>query len=213
LPAGASTMRERIGPLESLGGWQGTATGLMADRSDFEKTAMLHLDAVYRAAVAMCRDRTEADDLAQTTFLKAFEKFHTFRPGTSAKAWLMRILRNTWIDRIRHIQAGPDTVSVDEDLLAGPDDSADQLPEGFDAEDLLEKFSDDQIIRALKQLGDDQRLGLLLLDVEGLSQEEVAEIMGTAVGTIKSRTYRARAMLKKILAAHARDLGFPGHKR
>ena len=182
----------------------------MAEKQDFGKVALTHLDAVYRTAVALSHDRDQADDLTQTTFLKAFEKFSTFQPGTSCRAWLLRILRNTWIDQIRHRKVTGETLTVDEHLLAA-------RPEGdpthwSDARDVLENFSDEEVIRALKRLPDDQRLSVFLLDVEQLSQEEVAEIMGVAVGTIKSRTHRARTALKDELMVHAKELGFLGKR-
>jgi len=182
----------------------------MAARSDFENVALSQMESVFRAAVALARNRAQAEDLTQTTFLKAFEKFHTFRAGTSCRAWLMRILRNTWIDLLRHRQAGPDTVSADEHLLAAEEPVEETA--WTDAADLLQNFSDPQVIEALKRLPDDQRLSLFLVDVEGFSQEEAAEVLGVAVGTIKSRTHRARAAMKEILTRYAKELGYPGHR-
>ena len=183
----------------------------MAELKDFEKIAMPHLDAIYRAALVLCGDRSRAEDLAQTTFLKAFEKFSTFAPGTSCKAWLMRILRNSWIDQLRHRNVVPDTVPLDENVLASPEVS--DRAGWSDPREILEEFSDQQVIRALTDLPEDQRLSLLLTDVEGLSQDEVAAVMGVAVGTVKSRTSRARAALKIVLAHHAEDLGMTGRPR
>lgn len=178
----------------------------MADRSDFENVAMAHLDAVYRAAFALCGRAVEAEDLAQETLAKAFERFESFRPGTNCKAWLLRILRNTWIDELRHRKIVGPQVPVDEAVLAEPEHIAEAV--WTNAEDVLENFSDEDVIRALKQLPGDQRLTLFLVDVEQLSQEEVAEIMDVAVGTVKSRSCRARTLLRKKLLVHARDLGF-----
>lgn len=178
----------------------------MAEIEDFEKVAMPHLDAVARAALAVCGNRAQADDLAQTTFLKAFEKFNTFTPGTSCKAWLMRILRNTRIDQLRRDRLV--RTLWPEDLPAEPDSTVWSQPR-----EILEKFSDKQVIQALRRLPDDQRLCLLLSDVEGLSQQEVADVMGVAVGTVKSRICRARAALREALAAHAEDLGITGRRK
>jgi RNA polymerase sigma-70 factor (ECF subfamily) len=170
-----------------------------------------HLDSVYRAAVAVCGRTDEAEDLTQTTFLKAFERFDMFKPGTNCKAWLFQIMRNLWIDRLRHKSIAGTTVSIDEELL-------DPKPQGSmtawsDAHDLLENFSDEQVIHALKCLPEEQRLTLYLTDVEQLSQEEVAEITGTAVGTVKSRTSRARNELRNHLLAYATEMGFTGRRR
>lgn len=185
----------------------------------FEQTALPHLDSVYRAAVALCGRRDEAEDLAQATFLKALERFGTFESGTNCRAWLLQILRNLWIDRLRHAKVAGTTMGLDEALVAAeaPVDemewSAGQEPSAGSGKALLEHFSDEQVIRALKELPEDQRLTLFLIDVEQLSQEETAEIMGVAVGTVKSRTSRARSRLKTRLISHARDMGFMGRNR
>jgi RNA polymerase sigma-70 factor (ECF subfamily) len=177
----------------------------------FEQIALPHLDSVYRAAVAVCGRTDEAEDLAQSTFLKAFEGFDMFQPGTNCKAWLLQIMRNLWIDRLRHRRIAGTTVPLDETLAAAPSEVG-TVP-WSDTRDLLENFSDEQVIHALQRLPEDQRLTLYLTDVEQLSQQEVAEITGTAVGTVKSRTSRARNELKNHLQAYAREMGFTGRRR
>ena len=172
---------------------------------------MVHLDGVLRAALALCGDRDMAEDLVQETYLKALGRFASFRTGTNCKAWLVRILRNAWIDRLRHRKvAGPD-VPLDERALAGPDDDGDAP--WTDATDVLEMFADEQVIAALQTLTDDQRLALVLVDVEGMSHQDVAEVLGVAGGTVKSRTGRARAKLRTLLRQHAHDLGLDGRAR
>jgi RNA polymerase sigma-70 factor (ECF subfamily) len=183
----------------------------MADRSDFDTIAMPHLDSVFRAALALCGRREQAEDLTQTTMLKAFRRFSSFRPNTSCKTWLMRILRNTWIDDLRHQKVVGTVMPFEEGLLAGP--QAAEPIVWTNAADVLENFSDEQIIRSLAELPDDHRLTLFLADVEGLSQEEVAEVLGVAVGTVKSRTSRARATLRDKLQAHAEELGLIGRMK
>jgi len=177
----------------------------------FEQLALPNLDNVYRAAVALCGRSNEADDLTQTTFVKALERFDTFEPGSNCKAWLFQILRNTWIDQLRHKKVVGRTVPLDEALVAK--EASVEETVWSDAEDLLENFSDDQIIQAMRQLPDDQRLTLFLVDVEQLSQQEVAKITGVAVGTVKSRTSRARSELKNRLMPYAKDMGFEGRDR
>ncbi len=177
----------------------------------FEQIALPHLDSVYRAAVVVCRGTAEAEDLTQTTFLKAFERFEMFQPGTNCKAWLLQIMRNLWIDRVRHLKVAGTTVSLDEELLITEAPVESTL--WSDARDLLENFSDEQVIDALKRLSEDQRLTLYLMDVEQLSEKEVADITGTALGTVKSRTHRARRELKKHLQAYAKEMGFVGRNR
>lgn len=187
--------------------YEGTET--KAERAHrFERIALLHLDAVYRTAVALSGRSNEAEDLTQTTFARALERFDRFEPGTNCKAWLLQILRNIWVDQLRRKKTAGSTVPLDEALVATEESSAETT--WSDAEDLLENFSDDQIIEAMRQLPDDQRLTLYLIDVEQLSQQEVAEITDVAVGTVKSRTSRARTELKKRLTSYAREMGYRG---
>ena len=177
----------------------------MADRSDFEKAAMCHLDAVYRAAVAMCGHGDGAEDLAQQTFLKAWQRFDRFKVGTNCRAWLFRILRNLWIDTLRHRKVVGPVMPLEEGRIAAGESKP--RTAWTDARDLIENFADEQVIGALLELPDDQRLTLYLVDVEELSQEEAAGILDVAVGTVKSRSSRARNALKDRLTERARELG------
>ena len=177
-----------------------------ADAGDFQSIALPYLDNVYRAAMALSGKSDRADDLTQQTFLKALAQFGSFRRGSNCRAWLLKILRNTWIDGLRHLKVAGVTVPIEEAAVAG--ETEPEETRWSNADDILENFSDEQVIDALRQLPDDQRLALYLVDVEELPHDEVAQIVGVAPGTIKSRTSRARAALKEILLAHARDLGF-----
>jgi len=185
----------------------------MADKKDFESTAMPHLDAVYRAAVALSRREEDARDLVQIVYAKALERFASFAPGTNARAWLLQILRNTWIDELRHRQVVGTVVSIEEGrpAIADPPHAAEAA--WSNARDVLENFPDDEVRRALGELPDDQRLTLFLVDVEGLSQEEAAAITGVPAGTVKSRTSRARAALKEKLRVYAKEMGLLGRSR
>jgi len=176
----------------------------MSRQSEFENIAMVHLDAAYRAALALSGQPALADDLTQTTFLKAFEKFGSFKKNTNCRAWLMRILRNTWIDHLRSKKTAPNMLPIDEQLISN--DPANAETTWSDPENLLENFSDQQVIKALAQLPEDQRLALFLTDVEEFTHQETAEIMQVAVGTIKSRTSRARTALKNILSEYAKEM-------
>ena len=178
----------------------------MEKRRKFEFTAMPYLDAVYRTAVALCGDREKAQDLVQTAFLKAFKRFESFESGTNCKAWLMRILRNTWIDHLRHKKFAERVLPVEEELVSNESHSEETV--WSNAQDLLENFSDEQVIKALSELPGDQRLTLYLVDVEQLSQKEIAKIMDVAIGTVKSRASRARTILKSKLLSYAREMGF-----
>ncbi len=178
----------------------------MADRSEFENTAIPYVDAVYRTAFALCGREEKAEDLAQETFAKALERFGSFQLGTNCKAWLLRILRNTWIDELRHMKVVGPQVAINEAVLLEPEHAEETA--WTSAADILDNFSDKEVILAMKQLPDEQRLAVFLADVEQLSHEEVAEITDVAVGTVKSRSSRARTALRQILLVHARDLGF-----
>ncbi len=156
--------------------------------------------------MALCGRAQNAEDLVQATYLKALERFESFRPGTNCRAWLLRILRNTWIDQLRHLKiAGPE-VRIEENMMAANPSQRERV--FSDAEDILENFSDERVIKALGELPEEQRLALFLVDVEDFSHEEVGEIMDVAIGTVKSRTSRARAALRQKLLAHAGRLGF-----
>ncbi len=178
----------------------------MKDETEtFENVALPYLDAVFRAAIALCGQRQEADDLVQDTFLKAFERFESFRLGTNCKAWMLQILRNTWIDRLRRKKTAGHALPLEEDIVVEPSHENEIVWSNPD--DLIENFSDEQVIRALGGLPEDQRLTLFLMDVEELSQKEVAQIMGVATGTVKSRASRARAALKARLTSYAKEMG------
>lgn len=184
----------------------------MADRKDFDAAAMPHLDSVFRTAVALCGGRRDqAEDLAQAAMLKALEQFASFALGTNCKAWLLQILRNHWIDQLRRRKLAGPAVELDEQQLAARPQAEDEPPIG-DLALLIERFSDEQVIRALQGLPEELRWTLLLTDVEGLSTDEAAEVLGVAPGTVKSRAWRARERLREKLAGHARELGFPGRR-
>jgi len=188
--------------------WKVVEKQILDSAETFEKVALTHLDAVYRAAVALCGRRQKADDLVQEAFLKAFERFESFQPGTNCKAWLLQILRNVWIDQLRRKKIAGQELPLAEQIIAQK--SCDNEIVWSNAEDLIENFSDEQVIKALSELPEDQRLTLFLIDVEQLSQKDVARITGVATGTVKSRTSRGRAALKERLASYARKMGLMG---
>ncbi len=182
----------------------------MATRRRFETEALVHLDILYRGAVALCHNVSDADDLLQATYLKAFERFDSFQEGSNCKAWLFKIMRNCWLDIKRREMRTGTVISIEEQILEGA--APKEQTVWTDCNDLLENFSDEEVIRALKQLPDDQRLTLFLTDVENLSQMEVAEIIDVPVGTVKSRTSRARNELREKLLTYAKRMGLTGDK-
>lgn len=177
----------------------------VTDRDRFEAEALVWLDAVHRAAYALCGQAAAADDLVQTTFLKAWQSFSGFAPGTNCRAWLLRILRNTWLDQVRKMQPGqldPDSLG-----LLRADDRPDTPCGVEEIQRHLERFADEQVVAALMALPEEFRLALFLVDVEGYTHEEAAGIMSVAVGTVKSRTSRARELVRRQLAAASTGLG------
>lgn len=170
-----------------------------------------HLATVLRVAEILSGDIAEAEDLAQETMLRAFRGIGGFADGTDAKAWLLTILRRTRIDRLRSPGAAPGrAVSLDA-LEFDPADTPQAEAGDRDAiweqpETALEAFSDRQVIAALKDLPEEIRLTLLLVEVEGLELREAATILDVPVGTVKSRTHRGRALLRRSLLPVAREL-------
>jgi RNA polymerase sigma-70 factor (ECF subfamily) len=188
--------------------WKVVEKLILDSTETFEKVALPHLDVVYRAAVALCGQRHKADDLVQETFLRAFERFESFQLGTNCKAWLLQILRNIWIDQLRKKKIAGQALPLEEQIIA--EKSRDNEIVWSNAEDLMENFSDEQVIKALSELPEDQRLTLFLIDVEQLSQRDVAQITGVPAGTVKSRTSRGRAALKGRLTSYAKEMGLRG---
>jgi RNA polymerase sigma-70 factor (ECF subfamily) len=171
------------------------------ERDRFEREAMPHLDSAYRFALSMTRDAAEADDLVQESFLKALRSFDTFQEGTNCKAWLFRIVRNTWINHLRgssrQVTADEAMEAIQDASMAGWDDRS--FYRGPD-EAVLLRATRDEIEAALQSLAPDFRQAVVLSDVEGLSYKEIADVMGTPIGTVMSRLYRGRRLMRKRLA-------------
>ncbi|RPI69494.1 MAG: sigma-70 family RNA polymerase sigma factor [Ignavibacteriae bacterium] len=177
-------------------------------RRTFEEEAVPHLSALYNYAVRMTRDRDDAADLVQDTFMKAFRFFDSFEQGTNCKAWLFRILKNTYINTYRKTSKGPDTVEYDvvEEFYDTIKDSS--VETSTLEQQLFEQALDDQVSDAIQRLPDDFRTVIILCDIEGFTYEEIAEFIDCPIGTVRSRLHRARKILAATLADYARERGF-----
>jgi RNA polymerase sigma-70 factor (ECF subfamily) len=175
----------------------------------FERDALQYLDQLYGAGMRMTRNPADAEDLVQETYLKAFAAFSSFTEGTNLKAWLFRILTNTYINAYRKKQRQP--------YQSGSDDLTDwQLHEAeshtsrglrsAEAE-ALDRLADVDVVEALAAMPEDFRMAVYLADVEGFSYKEIAEIMDTPVGTVMSRLHRGRKLLRGLLEDYAIERG------
>jgi len=182
----------------------------MAERALFQQLTMGYMDALYGAALRMTRNPSDAEDLVQETYLKAYRAFDGFEAGTNVKAWLYRILTNTYINGYRAKQRSPqiDEVADVEELVlfrrfVGSDGTMSESAE----EAVLSGITDDAVKAALEALPENFRLPVLLADVEGFSYKEIAEILEIPMGTVMSRLSRGRRALEKELLPYAEAKG------
>jgi RNA polymerase sigma-70 factor (ECF subfamily) len=175
----------------------------------FERDALPFLDQLYSAAMRMTRNPQDAEDLVQETFAKAYASFHQFKAGTNLKAWLYRILTNTFINSYRKKQREP-LPSLSEDVedwqLARAESHTSTGLKSAEME-ALERLPDSDVKEALSKLPEDFRLAVYLADVEGFPYKEIAEIMDTPIGTVMSRLHRGRRQLRGMLSDYARERG------
>ncbi|MGB3673501.1 MAG: sigma-70 family RNA polymerase sigma factor [Candidatus Nanopelagicales bacterium] len=176
----------------------------------FERDALPLLDALYAAALRLTRNPDDASDLVQETVERAYKSFHQFKPGTNLKAWLFRIQTNNYINNYRKKQRQPLQSSADdvEDWQMAQAESHTSTGLRSAEAEALDQLPDGDIKEAMASIPEDFRLAVYYADVEGFAYKEIAEIMGTPVGTVMSRLHRGRRLLRDQLTEYARERGF-----
>lgn len=175
-------------------------------RIEFEEEALVHIDALFGLALRLTGgNEARSEDLVQDSMLKAYRAWDSFEAGTNCRAWLMTILRNTFVNQFRRDRSRP--AAVDFEQIAERS-SAHELFEADPEGTIFRHMVDDEVIAAIDALPDEFRLAVVLADIEGLSYQEVAELMDIPTGTVKSRLFRARKRLQERLYDYAVEMGY-----
>jgi RNA polymerase sigma-70 factor (ECF subfamily) len=183
----------------------------MGAREDFTNDAMQYAPQLFSTALRMTRNKADAEDLVQETFLKGWRAFDSYQQGTNLRAWLFRIMTNTFINKYNSQQRRPQETELDEVeelFLFRRMGAFDQSKMSQSAEDqMLELFTDDEVKNAIEELPETFRIPVLLSDVEGFSYKEIAEMLEVPIGTVMSRLHRGRKAMQKMLYEYAKERG------
>ncbi len=179
-------------------------------QKDFDEEIIPHMDALYNFALRLTTDPNDAEDLVQDTIVKAYRFFSSYEKGTNAKAWMFRILKNSFINNYRKTSKKPSQVDYDE-VSSYYESIRAERTETSDLESLMfREMMDDDLSHALKRLPEDFRTVVLLCDVDGYTYEEIANMLDVPIGTIRSRLHRGRNLLKTELLEYAKKRGYTG---
>lgn len=176
--------------------------------ADFEREAVPHMDSLYNYALKMTGDSDDASDLIQETYLKAFRFFDKFEKGTNCKAWLFRIMKNTYINTYRKSTKEPDKVDYEEIENFYENIKASNTDSAHLEKDIYDNLLDDDLSEAISSLPEDFRTVVILADIEGFTYDEIADFIDVPVGTVRSRLHRARKMLFTKLYDYAGERGY-----
>ncbi len=177
-------------------------------QQEFQAEIIPHLDTLYNFALRLTTDPNDAEDLVQDTIVKAYRFFSSYEKGTNAKAWLFRILKNSFINNYRKVSKKPQEVDYDEVSTFYETIRAESTDTSDLEKIMFRELIDDDVSRALERLPEDFRTVVLLCDVEGFTYEEIANMLDVPIGTIRSRLHRGRNLLKTQLMEYARKRGF-----
>jgi RNA polymerase sigma-70 factor (ECF subfamily) len=186
----------------------GTADQTSEKQRAFEKEALPHTELLYNYALRMTNNPEDADDLLQETFLKAYRFWDKYEQGTNIRAWLFRIMKNSYINRYRKETKEPISVAYEEVEGFYPSIRDESVPPNDLQENVLGSLLDDDVSSAVADLPEDFRTVVILCDIEGLSYEEIAEFVDIPLGTVRSRLHRGRKLLRDRLMVYAKKRGY-----